>query len=502
MILMESAMKLRHRVVAQGESIRAVSKETGLSRNTVRKYVRNSDAPSYKQSDPRPRPKLQAFEARLREMFEADQHRPSRERRTAQKLYEQVSEEGYAGSYATVRRFVRELRGERSGLDGGFIPLAFQAGDAMQFDWSEEYVVLGGVRQKVHAAHFRLCHSRKPFVVVYPRESQEMVFDAFIRAFAFYRGIPCRVIIDNPKTMVTKVKKGKERDYHDRFLALLNHYVVEPVACTPASGWEKGQVEKQVQDVRGQLFTPILSFNDMDELNAWLLLRSEEQGSRSHPEQKDKSINDMYTQEHDLLRAVGLPFDGYAEKQVRARSTCLIQYDCNRYSVPARYAGKPVTIRAYAERVVVICNHEIIAEHRRCFEKNISLFEPWHYVPLLERKPGALRDGAPFVGWQLSDAMEKIKAHYLAGKGGDREFIDLLLLVPEHGIDAVQVACELAVEQGVLRLSAIINLINQLVEPTIDVAPDTQQYPKLETPPKADCKRYERLYSASVETQV
>lgn len=501
MILMESAMKLRHRVVARGESIRSVSKETGLSRNTVRKYVRDSDAPVYRQSEPRPRPKLEAFEARLREMFEADERRPSRERRTAQKLYEQVSEEGYAGSYATVRRFVRELRGEGSNLDGGFIPLAFQAGDAMQFDWSEEYVVLGGVRQKVHAAHFRLCHSRKLFVAVYPRESQEMVFDAFIRAFAFFEGVPCRVIIDNPKTMVTKVRQGKERDFHDRFLALLNHYVVEPVACTPASGWEKGQVEKQVQDIRGQFFAPILSFSNMDDLNAWLLLRCEEHGAKSHPEQKDKSVNEMYATERGVLRGVGLPFDGYAEKQVRARSTCLIQYDCNRYSVPARYAGRPVTIHAYAERIVVICDHEVIAEHRRCFEKNVSLFEPWHYVPLLKRKPGAFRDGAPFVEWQLPNAMEKIKAHYLAEKDGDREFIELLLLVPEHGLEAVQVACELAVEQGVLRLSAIVNLINQLVEPVIDAAPDTQQYPKLETPPTADCKRYESLCSNRMEAQ-
>jgi hypothetical protein len=360
-------------------------------------------------------------------------------------------------------------------------------------------VLLGGARQKVHAAHFRLCHSRKSFVAVYPRESQEMVFDAFIRAFEFFQGVPRRVIIDNPKTMVIRVGKGKERVFHDRFLALLNHYAVKPVACTPASGWEKGQVEKQVQDMRARLFTPMPACADLDDLNARLLLRCEELANKAHPEQKDKTIAEVYSFERGQMRSVGAAFDGYVEKRVRARSTCLVQYDSNRYSVPAQHAGKPVVIRVYAARIVVVRNHEIIAEHPRCFSKNISIFEPWHYVPLLERKPGALRDGAPFAQWVLPNAMETIKAHYLGAEGGDRDFVDLLLLVPEHGIDAVQTACELALEQGTLRLPAIINLINQLVEPLIDGPPDTQQYPKLRTAPLADCKRYEALCSSALE---
>ena len=233
---MESAAKIRRMVLRDGRSIRSVGRETGLSRNMIRKYLKDSSPPSYhRQVDP-VRHKLCDYEERLQTLFEQDLKRPRRERRTGVKLYEQLVLEGYTGSYSPVQRFVRDLK--RTGLRSGdaFIPLQFQSGDALQFDWSEEHVVLGGIAQKVKIAHFRLCHSRKPFVVAYPGEPQEMVLDAFVRALTFYGGVPRRVIIDNPKTMVTYVSRSKDRIFHPRFLALMNHYVMEPVACTPASG--------------------------------------------------------------------------------------------------------------------------------------------------------------------------------------------------------------------------------------------------------------------------
>ncbi|WP_306154055.1 hypothetical protein [Roseovarius sp. MMSF_3281] len=156
----------------------------------------------------------------------------------------------------------------------------------------------------------------------------------------------------------------------------------------------------------------------------------------------------------------------------------------------------PVSLRAYAGRIVLVSGQDVIAEHKRRFTRNVSYFEPWHYVPLLDRKPGALRDGAPFVDWQLPEAMHRIREHYMAGKGGDREFVDLLLLAQDHGIEVVETACELAVQQNTLRLPAIINLINQLVEPAITPLSDAYTYPQLTLRPEADCKRYEALCSA------
>jgi len=495
---METALKVRGWILGDGRSIRAVARETGISRTTIKKYLKDPEQPQYRERQPRVGHKLNAqFEARLRDLFKHDLQLRRRDRRTAKKLYEALVAEGYTGSYSPVQRFVGELK-KAAGISAGdaFIPLSFAPGDALQFDWSEEYVLLGGVEHKVHVAHFRLCHSRKPFVVAYMNEKQEMVLDAFARALSFFGGVPRRVIIDNPKTMVTYVSRSKHRIFHPRFLALMNHYVIEPVACTPASGWEKGQVENQVQFLRGELFCPKLAFDDLDALNDWLRLRCEDLGERRHPDQQDLTIADVFAGERSELRPLGRPFDGYVEKAVRVRSTCLVQYDSNRDSVPSEHAGRHVSLRAYADRIVVVAANEIIAEHKRHFTRNISYFEPWHYVPLLDRKPGALRDGAPFVGWKLPRAMEQIKAHYMRGCGGDREFVDLLLLALEHGIEVVETACDLAVEQHTLRLPAIINLINQLLEPVIHPLADTHDYPQLSLPPEADCKRYEALCAA------
>lgn len=491
---MESVTKIRRWVLRDGRSIRSVSRETGLSRNTVKKYLKDSSPPSYLRQLPPVRHKLSDFEIRLQALYELDQKRPRRERRTATKLYEQLVLEGYTGSYSPVQRFIRDLKRAGTGDGDAFIPLQFRSGDALQFDWSEEHVVLGGNTQKVKVAHFRLCHSRKPFVVAYPGESQEMVLDAFVRALAFYGGVPRRVIIDNPKTMVTYVSRSKDRVFHPRFLALVNHYVMEPVACTPAAGWEKGQVENQVQFLRRQLFTPKLAFEDLESLNVWLNLQCDALGSRPHPEQEDQTVDAVFAAEQADLRPLGRSFDGYVEKTVRVRSTCLVQYDSNRYSVPARFAGHRVSLRVYADRVKVVAGQDVIAEHKRHFTRNISYFEPWHYVPLLERKPGALRDGAPFVDWKLPAAMLRIKDHYMKGKGGDREFVDLLLLAQEHGIETVATACDLAVAQNTLRLPTIINLINQLVEPVIVPLAQSYDYPRLTMRPEANCKRYETLY--------
>lgn len=491
---MESVLKVRRWVLRDGRSIRSVARDTGLSRNTIKKYLQDDAPPGYRRKMPPVRPKLSGYEARVQELYEQDLKRPRRERRTGQKLYEALVLEGYTGSYSTVQRFIRSLKQVSSGSGGAFIPLHFVAGDALQFDWSEEHVVLGGIDQKIKVAHFRLCHSRKPFVIAYPGESQEMVLDAFVRALAFYGGVPRRVIIDNPKTMVTFVSRSKMRIFHPRFLALMNHYVMEPVACTPSAGWEKGQVENQVQFLRGRLFTPKLSFDDLDSLNAWLDLQCDALGTRSHPEQQDHTIDAVFADELTKLRPLGRAFDGYVEKTVRVRSTCLVQYDSNRYSVPARFAGQHVSLRTYANRIKVVAGLNVIAEHKRYFTRNISYFEPWHYVPLLERKPGALRDGAPFIDWQLPEAMHRIKDHYMKGKGGDRDFVDLLLLAQDHGVDVVGTACDLAVEQNTLRLPAIINLINQLIEPVIAPVEQSYAYPKLTIRPEANCKRYETLY--------
>lgn len=173
---MESVSKIRVWILNEGRSIHSVSRATGLSRNTIKKYLKDPRPPSYERQAPPVRHKLcNGFDLRLQDLFEQDLKRPRRERRTATRLYEQLVAEGYTGSYSPVQRFVRDLKQADAGSGEAFIPLHFAAGDALQFDWSEERVVLGGVEQKIKVSHFRLCHSRKPFVIAYSGEAQEMV---------------------------------------------------------------------------------------------------------------------------------------------------------------------------------------------------------------------------------------------------------------------------------------------------------------------------------------
>jgi transposase len=282
---MEFIAEIRRRHFVSGESISSIARSLKLSRPTVRKALKTEAEPTY-QRQHQPTPKLGEFQAQLIDWLERDAKLPKRQRRTAQRLFECLQVEGYQGSYGPVQRFVlswKQQAGHRPAMTQVFVPLAFPAGETCQFDWSHEVVVLGGVSQTIKVAHFRLAYSRQMFVAAYPRETQEMVLDAHVRAFAFFGGVPKRMVYDNLKTVVDAILVGKERRFNRRFLTLANHYLFEPVACTPESGWEKGQVENQVGNIREWLFTPTPKFQDFTALNAWLATRCLELAGRRHP---------------------------------------------------------------------------------------------------------------------------------------------------------------------------------------------------------------------------
>jgi len=259
---------------------------------------------------------------------------------------------GYEGGYDAVRRYARRW-GEQhaSATAEAYIPLTFAPGEAYQFDWSHEIVVMDGVTTKVKVAHVRLCHSRMMFVRAYPRETQEMVFDAHERGFAFFKGACRRGIYDNMKTAVDTVFVGKDRQYNRRFLQMCSHHLVEPVACTPAAGWEKGQVENQVGLVRERFFTPRLKVKSYGELNAWLVDKCVIWAkAHAHAEQSEKTIWEVFEEERPRLIRYGGRFDGFHALPASVSKTCLVRFDNNRYSVNARAVGRPVDIHASSAR--------------------------------------------------------------------------------------------------------------------------------------------------------
>lgn len=495
---MDMVYEIRRRYLVQKQTITDIAKDMGLSRPTVRKHLLTVDEPKYKRVQPIA-PKLGQFEAQLTQWLVEDAKLTRSRRRSGHRLFEGLQIIGYSGAYDSVQRFVRRWKSSNQGpkLSDAFVPLLFLPGDACQFDWSQEEVELGGVLRKIKVAHFRMAYSRQMFVVAYPREIQEMVLDAHVHAFAFFGGVPARLIYDNLKAVVDTVFAGKERQFNRRFLTMANHYLFEPVACTPASGWEKGQVENQVGNIREWLFTPLARFASFTELNEWLATRCKELAQRSHPTQRQRTIAECFADEQPLLRPVTASFDGYVEHMMRVSSTCLVSVDRNRYSVPAKFAGQAVSARTTADQVRIVANGEVIATHPRVFGRDQLICDPWHYLPVLDKKPGALRDGAPFVMWDLPQPIIIVRDRILKQPKGDRAFVELLMLAGEAGLGALAIACESALESGVINAPIVMNELRRLISPHLPAASiNMSDGIALTMEPIANCHRYDYLLGA------
>lgn len=498
---METIRKIRCAYHRDKRSIRQIAKDFHLSRNTVRKVIRGDATEFTYDRTEQPRPKLAPYEAMLLEQLEADDIKPNRERRTAIVLYEELQRQGFEGGYDTIRRYVQRWRKKASGSNTeAYIPQSFDPGEAFQFDWSHEFVELGGTVHKVKVAHFRLCYSRMLFCMAYHRESLEMVLDAHIRAFEFFGGSCRKGIYDNLKTVVTKVLMGKERTFNRRFQNLASHYLFEPVACTPAAGWEKGQVESQVKFIRQRLFVPRPKFADIEELNQWLSDRCRTlAAAHKHPEFKDRTVSEYFDIERDKLMPVRSPFDGYREVPVRVSPTSLVSYDRNRYSVDVCSVGKTVMLRAYAGRIVIVHEGLTVGDHRRQFGRDKVIYDPWHYVDALQYKPGALRNGAPFKEWALPEPLVSMRQALSRRPGGDRQFVGILGSISTYGLEAVTIACTEALASGAASKDVVLNILSRTQDaPEVSELDALSYLPELKAPPIADCERYDNLLTGGL----
>ena len=499
MLVVETIGRIRREHLVKGKSIKEIARDLKISRNTVRKILRSEETSFSYEREVQPRPRLGRWKADLDRMLTANTETSARERLTLIRLFEELRTLGYEGGYDAVRRYARTWSREHaSQTAAAFVPLSFAPGEAYQFDWSHEIVVMSGVTVTVKVAHVRLCHSRMMFCRAYPRETQEMVFDAHERAFAFFRGACTRGIYDNMKTAVETIFIGKDRQYNRRFLQMCSHHLVDPVACTPASGWEKGQVENQVGLVRERFFTPRLRVKTYDELNAWLTDKCVAYAKvHPHPERPDQTVWDVFEEERPNLVPYRGRFDGFHALPASVSKTCLVRFDNNKYSVMAKAVGRPVDVQAYADRIVIRQDGEIVGEHPRRFGRDQTVYDPWHYVPVLTRKPGALRNGAPFKDWVLPGSLGHVRARLAATADGDRQMVDILAAVLTDGIAAVEAACAAALRQGVHSSDVILNILARLRQPIPPLTILTPDALRLRHEPAADCARYDSLRRAA-----
>jgi transposase len=481
--------------------IREIARRTGLSRNTVRKYLASQNLePAY---PARKSPsKLDSYEETLTNWLFRESRRHRKQRRTVKRLFKDLVSLGYTGSYDRVAAFARQWRQTQQdarlqAARHAYVPLQFAPGEAFQFDWSEDWVKINGVSTKLQIAHFKLSHSRAFFMRAYLTQSHEMLFDAHYHAFMAFGGIPERGIYDNMKTAVDKVGRGKQRQVNKRFHAMVGHYLYEPEFCNPAAGWEKGQVEKAVLDARHGLWYDTPPFKSLQELNSWLQDRCQVLWQETaHPQLKARSLAECLADEQPKMMPVPPAFDGFVEHSKRVSSTCLITFEHNRYSVPASFANRVISLRVYPERLVIVAEALVVTEHVRVFSRDKrppgqTVYDWRHYLSVAQRKPGALRNGAPFL--ELPDSFRQLRARLLKRPGGDREMVDILALVLLHDEQQVERAVVNALELGEPSKQHVLNCLSRLAEPGRPLPLNPPTALKLVTEPEANTARYDQL---------
>ena len=250
---MGTLSKLRRLVLREGVSVREAAQRVGIARNTASRWLALGDMvePRYQRRGPTTSI-LDPYKEQLNAWLKADAHRGKRDRKTTKEIFENICLLGYQGSRGPVYEYCKHWRDQQKSAPrhAGFVPLSFELGEAFQFDWSCEYAFVEGLRRRLEVAHIKLAASRAFLMVAYYAQSHEMLFDAHRRAFEVFGGVPKRGIYDNMRTAIDKVGSGKQRSINARFEAMTGHYLFEPEFCNRAAGWEKGIVEKNVQDRR------------------------------------------------------------------------------------------------------------------------------------------------------------------------------------------------------------------------------------------------------------
>lgn len=493
---MESKRKIlnRHR---NGEPLRFISRELNISRNTVRDIVRSDQVSSASYSRKlQPHSALGEYIEQLEKLLR--ENKSAKPKRTIRHLFEELQLSGYAGSYSAVGRYAAKWKERSIGVSpSACVPMSFAPGEAYQFDWSTDNVIINDEVVSVKVAHFVLCYSRKRFVYIYPNETHEMVFDAHIRAFEFFGGTPVRGIYDNMKTAVKKVLAGKEREWNPHFERLCAHYRVEPVACNPASGNEKGIVERQVKISRQQFFTPMPASTSLQELNDRLASQlATYNKTHRHPEFKDKTLDEVFQKEQQSLVSAPILFDGCKETDVKVSTTCLARFDSNSYSVDCSCAGKIVQCKSYADKIVFIHDGVEVGQHERKFTRGQTYYNPNHYLPILAKKPGALRNGAPFAGMVLADELIAVREHLETQVNGARDFAHILSYIPLESLESVVMACAEAIKSKAISKDVILNiLLRQNDEPIESEEVSNIVYLPLKHIPTANTDVYNQLLS-------
>jgi transposase len=476
--------RVRHACHVEGLSLREAARRFGIHRNTVRKMLAFSVPPGYRRSQPPARPKLGAVTAIIDRILEADRSAPVKQRHTAKRIWERLrAEHGFAGGYTIVKAYVREHRASAREM---FVPLTHAPGHA-QVDFGEAVAVVGGTERAVHFFCLDLPHSDAGFIKAYPAERTEAFLDGHVAAFAFFGGVPRSILYDNTRLAVARILGDGRRERTRAFAELQSHYLFLDRFGRPGKGNDKGKVEGLVGYVRRNVLVPIPQVASFAELNAHLEQRCLDRLAhrlRGHAE----SIGERLERDLAALQALPTsPYEACERKAARVSSLALVRYDRNDYSVPTPYGHREVLVRGYIDEVVITRGAEVIARHVRSYEREDFVFDPRHYLALLEQKIAALDQAAPLQGWELPDAFGTLRRLLEArmGKGGKREYVQVLRLLETFRLADVHEAVREALRLGAIGFDAVKHLVLCRIE---------------RRPPKLDLTVYPYLPRVTVAT--
>jgi transposase len=439
---------IRKKHLIDGWSIRHLSRQLRLARQTVRKALTSAEPPRYHRTKPRPCPIMDPYGEVIRTWLAQDAHAPPKQRHTGKRIYDRlVAEYGFRGAESSVRRVVARLRPRQP---EAFIPLTAAFGQQAQVDWGQAQVVLAGAPVVAHLFCLRLRASGVPFAWAAPTEKLEAFLEGHRRAFEWLGGVPAECVYDNLKTAVLRILAGPERDEHTVFASLRAHYLFDSLFCRPGEGHEKGAVENLVGYVRRNALVPVPDFPSWDALNAHLLAWSEQECQR---------LGERWQQECAALRPLPpRPFACTLTRLVPVSTMSLVRVDRNRYSVPCRYVGRTLRLALSTARVAVWDGDTCVAEHARCYGRGEAILALEHYLPVLARKPHAAMHAA--VVAQMPPIYAAVRTRLCQRRrDGYRDFAAILLLHQEFGAELVQAALEEAWERNCLEPSVVRQLL-------------------------------------------
>lgn len=456
---MEWWRRIRLEVLRGEVSKREVLRREGIHWETLKKIERYSEPPGYRISEPRPKPKIGPYLERIAQIIESDKELPKKQRHTAVRIYQRIKEMGYEGKYTQVKEAVREIKRVKREV---YMPLVHRPGEA-QMDFGYALMKVAGQLRKVAFFVMVLPYADAFFVMAFERECTESYWEGHVRAFEFFGGVPSRISYDNTRVLVAKIVGAHERKLTDGFLKLQSHYLFREHFCRVRRPNEKGVVEGVVNFTRLNFFVPVPEVQDLDELNERLAAQCREDLKR-RLRGKTATKADLLTQDREaFLELPPVPFDACRKQPTRGNSLSLVRFDDNDYSVPVAYAHHEILIKGYVDRVV-LCHHDkVVAEHPRSWGREGVFFDYRHYLPLLERKPGALDHARPLADLHLPECFETLRRRLSAEESregeGTREFIRVLRLLEDYPMGKVRSAVEKALAVGACSRDAVLQFL-------------------------------------------